>query len=91
MSNIYDFKTQSSTALFIIWNAISIEICLQSFTYIFPCDFARKSNEVDIYGTGGSILADMKGLLLNLTGLKRLELLDLELEEMDGNPNPNLT
>jgi hypothetical protein len=26
----------------------------------------------------------MKGLLLNLTGLKRLELLDLELEELDG-------
>ena len=57
---------------------------VQSFTYIFTCDFARKSNEVDIYGTGGTILAEMKGLLLNLTGLKRLELIDLELEELDG-------
>ncbi len=51
----------------------------------------RKSNEVDIYGTGGTILADMKGLLLNLTGLKRLELIDLELEELDGRIEPILT
>lgn len=57
---------------------------IQSFTYVFPCDFARKSNEVDIYGTGGTILADMKGLLMSLPGLKRLELIDLELEELDG-------
>jgi len=57
---------------------------IQSFTYIFPCDFARKSNEVDIYGTGGSILEEMKKLLMNLTRLKRLELIDLELENIDG-------
>ncbi len=46
---------------------------------------------MDIYGTGGTILADMKGLLLNLTGLKRLELIDLELEELDGRIGPILT
>ena len=57
---------------------------IHSFTYVFPCDFARKHTEVDIYGTGGTILADMKGLLLNLTGLKRLELTDLELDQNDG-------
>ena len=46
---------------------------------MFPCDFARKNNEVDIYGTGGMILQDMKNLLAFLPGLKRLALIDLEL------------
>ena len=51
---------------------------------MFPCDFARKNNEVDIYGTGGMILQDMKNLLAFLPGLKRLELIDLELDGYDG-------
>ena len=33
---------------------------IQSFTYVFPCDFARKSNEVDIYGTGGTMTGNDK-------------------------------
>ena len=57
---------------------------IESFTYVFPCDFARQSNEVDIYGTGGMILQDMKDLLLWLPGIKRLELVDLELDGNDG-------
>jgi hypothetical protein len=57
---------------------------IESFTYVFPCDFARKSNEVDIYGTGGMILQDMKDLLYLLPGIKRLELIDLELDGNDG-------
>ena len=57
---------------------------IKSFKYVFPCDFARKSNEVDIYGTGGMILQDMKDLLVFLPGLKRLELTDLELDTVDG-------
>ena len=51
---------------------------------MFPCDFARQNNEVDIYGTGGMILQDMKNLLSFLPGLKRLELVDLELDGTDG-------
>ena len=51
---------------------------------MFPCDFARQNNEVDIYGTGGMILQDMKNLLAFLPGLKRLELVDLELDGFDG-------
>ena len=51
---------------------------------MFPCDFARKNNEVDIYGTGGMILQDMKNLLAFLPGLKRLALIDLELDGFDG-------
>ena len=57
---------------------------IECFRYTFPCDFARKNNEVDIYGTGGMILEDMKGLLVHLPGLKRLELIDLELDGIDG-------
>ena len=57
---------------------------IKSFTYVFPCDFARQNNEVDIYGTGGMILQDMKNLLAFLPGLKRLELVDLELDGFDG-------
>ena len=52
---------------------------------MFPCDFARKNNEIDIYGTGGMILQYMKNLLAFLPGLKRLELVDLELDGIDGN------
>ena len=58
---------------------------IESFTYVFPCDFAHKNNEIDIYGTGGTILQDMKNLLVFLPGLKRLELVDLELDGFDGN------
>lgn len=51
---------------------------IKCFTYVFPCDFARKKNEVEnlmiylalvlylqvlIYGTGGMILQNMKELL----------------------------
>ena len=57
---------------------------IKSFTYVFPCDFARKNNEIDIYGTGGMILQDMKNLLAFLPGLKRLDLVDLELDGFDG-------
>ena len=57
---------------------------IESFSYTFPCDFARKNNEVDIYGTGGLILEDMKMLLEKLPGLKRLELRDLELDGHDA-------
>ncbi|XP_071746684.1 uncharacterized protein [Lepeophtheirus salmonis] len=57
---------------------------IQSFSYVFPCDFARKSNEIDIYGTGGTILQDMKDLLNYLPGIKKLELKDLELDTFDA-------
>ena len=63
---------------------IAIFSDIKSFSYTFPCDFARKHNEVDIYGTGGMILQDMKNLLAYLPGLKRLELCDLELDGFDG-------
>eukprot|EP00095_Tigriopus_kingsejongensis_P000406 maker-scaffold19_size710362-snap-gene-4.16 protein:Tk00406 transcript:maker-scaffold19_size710362-snap-gene-4.16-mRNA-1 annotation:"hypothetical protein L798_10119" len=57
---------------------------IERFSYTFPCDFARKSNEVDIYGTGGMILQDMKALLNFFPGLKKLELIDLELDGVDA-------
>jgi len=52
---------------------------IKCFTYVFPCDFAKKNNEVEIYGTGGMILQNMKDLLQCLPGLQRLELVDLQL------------
>lgn len=57
---------------------------IKCFTYIFPCDFARKNNEVAIYGTGGMILQNMKDLLECLPGLERLELVDLQLVGADA-------
>lgn len=57
---------------------------VKSFTYVFPCDFARKHDEVEIYGTGGMILQNMKQLLEYLPGLERLELVDLQLEGADA-------
>ena len=51
---------------------------------MFPCDFAKKNNEVEIFGTGGMILQNMKDLLYNLPGLETLELVDLQLDGHDG-------
>ena len=57
---------------------------IQAYTYVFPCDFAARNNEIDIYGTGGAILAGMKHLMNRLPGLKRVELVDLQLDSIDG-------
>lgn len=57
---------------------------IKYFCYKFPCDFASKNNEVDIYGTGGMILQNMKNLLECLPGLERLELVDLQLDGNDA-------
>ena len=57
---------------------------IQAFSYVFPCDFANRHNEIDIYGTGGSILQGMKNLLMKLPGLKRVELTDLQLDGVDA-------
>ena len=57
---------------------------IKCLVYVFPCDFAKKRNEVQIYGTGGMILQNMKNLLQCLPGLERLELVDLQLDGMDG-------
>ena len=57
---------------------------IKCFTYVFPCDFAKKNNEVEIFGTGGMILQNMKNLLYNLPGLEKLELVDLQLDGNDG-------
>jgi len=57
---------------------------IKCFTYVFPCDFAKTNKEVEIYGTGGMILQNMKDLLHCLPGLERLELVDLQLDGGDG-------
>merc|ERR1719228_2710533 len=57
---------------------------IKCFVYVFPCDFAKKRNEVEIYGTGGMILQNMKNLLQCLPGLERLELVDLQLDGTDA-------
>ena len=40
--------------------------------------------QIEIFGTGGSILQNMKNLLQCLPGLERLELVDLQLDGNDG-------
>merc|ERR1712012_768417 len=57
---------------------------IRCFTYKFPCDFARRHDEVEIFGTGGMILQNMKDLLQCLPGLERLELIDLQLTGTDA-------
>ena len=58
---------------------------IHAYTYVFPCDFAARNNEIDIYGTGGAILEGMKHLMHKLPGLRRVELIDLQLDSVDGN------
>ena len=48
--------------------------CLVVRYVIINLPVYRRQDEVDIYGTGGMILQDMKDLLVFLPGLKRLEL-----------------
>ena len=64
---------------------------IAAFCYVFPCDFASRHDTVDIYGTGGSILQGMKGLLMKLPGLKKVELVDLQLDIVDGKSKYNLS
>jgi len=54
-----------------------------TFCYVFPCDFASKHTEMDIFGTGGSILQRLKDLFIQLPGLKKVELMDLQLDNVD--------
>ena len=43
---------------------------------------------MDIYGTGGMILQEMKDLLVHMPGIRRLELIDLELDGFDVKSKP---
>ena len=58
---------------------------IKTFTYVFPCNFWSPHNGEEICGTGGSLLEDLKNVLLNLTGLEQFELKDLQLDDIDGN------
>ena len=57
---------------------------IKTFTYVFPCNFWSPHNGEEICGTGGSLLEDLKNVLLNLTGLEQFELKDLQLDDIDG-------
>jgi hypothetical protein len=68
-------------------NILSLNFCSycgheKLYTNVVVVD--RKHNEIDIYGTGGMILQNMKNLLECLPGLERLELIDLQLDGNDG-------
>ena len=39
---------------------------------------------MDLYGTGGSVLQNQKQMLTKFTGLRRVELMDLQLDVVDG-------
>ena len=39
---------------------------------------------MDLYGTGGTVLQNQKQLLEKLTGLRSVELMDLQLDRIDG-------
>ena len=82
--NLYILRNVIPCSIYRSNQSIWCFLDIKSFTYVFPCDFARKNNEIDIYGTGGMILQDMKNLLAFLPGLKRLDLVDLELDGFDG-------
>ena len=80
-----------------MFNYVNVEFCLwrycqyygnltnvKTYNYVFPCNFADKNNEVDLYGTGGSVLQRQKEMLEKFTGLRRVELVDLQLDHVDG-------
>ena len=67
---------------------------IKTFTYVFPCNFWSPHNGEEICGTGGSLLEDLKNVLLNLTGLEQFELKDLQLDDLDGKyalPTPKIS
>ena len=57
---------------------------VESFSFDFPCNFAERKDEVDIFGFGGNVLKELKVLLKQLRGLRYLELANLELDRCDG-------
>ena len=83
-----------------LWNDFVTFPNIRAFTYTFPCNFSKRGDKLEIYGTGGTMLQNTKNLLRVLTcwcnktfdvflsqwlpGLHYLELTDLQLEAFDG-------
>ena len=47
------------------------------------CTLAEKEND-EVFGTGGEILRSLQRLMGHLAGLRRIELVDLLLERVEG-------
>lgn len=56
---------------------------LSTLKFTFSCDLVSRS-EKTIYGTGGQCLDSLKRLMVHLTGLRKLELVNLLLDSTDG-------
>lgn len=58
---------------------------ITSFKYIFPCNMStKKTDDVQLIGTGGQLLKTLKELLYELNNLRFLKLVDLMLERYDA-------
>ncbi|KAK6640064.1 hypothetical protein RUM43_008341 [Polyplax serrata] len=60
---------------------------IRGLKFVFPCTMGKKpilSESIRIFGTGGQILGSLKRLMTNLNYLKKLELVDLMLEDNDA-------
>lgn len=60
---------------------------IRSLTYLFPCNMAtiEDSEHMKLFGTGGQLLTTLKSLLAQLTNLRSLKLIDLNLERFEAN------
>ncbi|CAH0394318.1 unnamed protein product [Bemisia tabaci] len=57
---------------------------VETLSYIFPCNQAYRNQPMELYGTGGKLLATLKRLMGNLCSLRCLQLVDLMLDFGDA-------
>ena len=46
-----------------LWNDFVTFPNIRAFTYTFPCNFSKRGDKLEIYGTGGTMLQNTKNLL----------------------------
>ena len=46
-----------------LWNDFVTFPNIRAFTYTFPCNFAKRGDKLEIYGTGGTMLQSTRTLL----------------------------
>ena len=54
-----------------LWNDFVTFPNIRAFTYTFPCNFAKRGDKLEIYGTGGTMLQSTRNLLrVSISNLK---------------------
>ncbi|XP_050436850.1 F-box/LRR-repeat protein 21 isoform X2 [Adelges cooleyi] len=79
--NLYEFMNMIS---FYAEHGQNVGSKISTLHYTFPCNMATSHDESVLYGTGGKLLEALKRLMGILPSLRRLELIDLMLENIDA-------